>query len=115
MDAQQWPAAVLQAEEALEADGEIEVAAGVEPALAEGLDPREPAAAQRHPRHGVGADDDIGTTGRGALAGAGAVRRAADLPGVADVSEDDPPRRVEAGLGAEVAVGQRSKAGLDGR
>ena len=51
---------VGQPEQALEADREVEIAAGVEPALAERLDARELALAQLQPGLGVGADHDVG-------------------------------------------------------
>ena len=50
MDAQQRRAPVGQAEHALEADGQVDVAAGVELALPEGLDARQLAFAQGQPR-----------------------------------------------------------------
>ncbi len=58
--AQQRLAAVRETEEALEADGEVEVATGVELALPERLDPRQRALAQPQPGGRVGADRHVG-------------------------------------------------------
>ena len=63
VEAQQRGAAVGQAEQALEADGEVEVAARVERALREGLDAGELAVAQAQPGRRVGADGDVGPRG----------------------------------------------------
>ena len=104
VDAQQRPAPVLEAEEPLERDREVEVAACIQQPLAECLDARQLAAAQVDPRRRVGADDDVGGTARRTLAHAGAVRGAAHLPGMADVAQHDAPGRVEARVRAEVAV-----------
>ena len=50
VDAQQRRAPVGQAEQALEADGQVDVAARVEQALPEGVDARQLALAQGQPR-----------------------------------------------------------------
>ena len=110
VDAQQRRAAVREPEQALEADREVEVAAGVEPALRERLDARELALAQAQPRRGVGADRRRPAGARGAHPDAGAVGRAADLPGVADVAEAHVVGGVEARLGAQIALGSVRKA-----
>src|SRR5512133_507912 len=107
VDAHQRRAPVGQAEQALEADGQVHVAAGVEPALPEGVDARELALAQGQPRLRVGPDDDIGLTARGALAHARAVGRAAHLPRAPHVAQTDVVGGVEALRGAEIALGQR--------
>ena len=60
MDAHERRAPVGQAEQALEADGQVDVAAGVEQALPEGVDARQLALAQGQPRLRVGPDDDVG-------------------------------------------------------
>ena len=105
-------AAVGEAEHALEADREVEVATGVEPALGERLHAGELAAAQAQPGVRVGPDDDVGTAARDAGADAGAVGGTADLPGVPDVPEAQVIGRVEVPILSEVAVGQRAKCVL---
>ena len=113
VDAQQRRAAVGQAEQALEADGQVEVAAGVEQALPEGLDARQLALAQGQPGLGVGADDDVGLAPRAALAHARPVGRAAHLPGLADVAQAHVVGRVEVLRRAEIALGQRAEGLVD--
>ena len=103
VDAQQRRAAVGEAEHALEADRQVEVAAGVEAALRERLDAGEVTAPQREPGLGVGADDDVGPAAGDAGAHAGAVGRTSHLPRVADVAEPQVVGRVEVGVGAEIA------------
>ncbi len=115
MDAQQRGPAVGQPPHALEADREVEVATGVEEALGEGLDARELAAAQPQPGPGVGADHDVRAARRDALADPRPVGGAAHLPGVADVAQADVVGGVEAGLGAEIPVGERPERVLDER
>jgi hypothetical protein len=105
--AQQRRAAGGQAEEPLEADRAVEVAARVEPPLPEGLDPGDVAAAQLQPGLGVGADHDVGPAAGDALANAGAMGGAADLPGVAHVAEAHVVGHVGAGVGSEVALRER--------
>ena len=109
VDAHERRASVGQAEQALEADGQVDVAAGVEQALPEGVDARQLALAQGQPRLGVGPDDDVGLAAGGALAHARAVGRAADLPRAAHVAEADVVGGVEALRGAEIALGQRAR------
>src|SRR5689334_6833482 len=106
VDAQQRRAPVGQAEQALEADGQVHVAAGVEPALPEGVDARELPVAQGQPGLRVGPDDDVGLPARGALAHARAMGRAAHLPGAPHVAQTDVVGGVEALRGAEIALGQ---------
>jgi hypothetical protein len=113
VDAQQRLATVLLAEHALEGDRQIEVAARVQQPPAEGVDARQLAAAQGDPGVRVGADHDVGRAAGRAPAGPRAVGGAAYLPRVPDVSEHDPPGRIEAGLGAEIALRKRAKPGLD--
>ena len=116
MDAQQRRAPVLEAEEALEARSRGRGCRGRRAA-------RRPKASMpdSSPRRSaiqVSASVPMTTSGgaaRRAPARAGAVLGAAHLPGVADVAEHDLPRRVEARLGAEIALRQRAKARLDGR
>ena len=80
VDPQQRRAAAREPEEALEADREVEVAARVQPALAERLDAGELALAELEPGLGVGADHDVGLACGRAGAHAGAERGAAHLP-----------------------------------
>ena len=75
--------------------------------------PEQLALAQPQPGLGVGADDDVGPAVRDALAHARAVRGAADLPGVAHVAEAHVVGRVEARLGAEIALRERAEGLLD--
>ena len=108
--------AVGQAEQALEADREVEVAARVERALAR--TPRRRTARPRAARSQVAASvpiDDVGRAPRDARAHAGAVRGAADLPRAADVAQADVVGGVEAGVGAQVALGQRAERLIDER
>ena len=109
VDAHQRRAAVGQAEHALEADGQIDVAAGVELALPEGLDARQLALAQGQPGRGVGADDHVGLAPRAALAHARPVGGAAHLPGPPDVAQAHVVGRIEALRSAEIALGQRAE------
>ena len=60
VDAHERRAAAGEAEHALEADREVEVAAGIEEALRERLDTGQLAPAQPQPGVGVGADHDVG-------------------------------------------------------
>ena len=91
----------------LEADREVEVAAGVQQALRERLDAGEITAAEAEPGVGVGADHDVGGPAGHPGADAGAVGGTADLPGVPDVAQADVVGRVEPRLRAQVALGQR--------
>ncbi len=104
-DPQQRVATAGEPEVALEAERQIEVAAGIEATLREGVEPREASLAQPDPGRGVGADDDVGFAGRGganlATAAAGA-----DLPRASDVAEADLEGRVELGRAPEVAAGK---------
>ena len=113
VDAQQRRALVGQPEEALEADREVEVAARPEAALREGVEPREPALAQRQPGAGVGADHDVGLAAW-ARCGPCSGRPRARPPRCGPTS---PSRTwyggVEARLGAEVALGKRGECLLD--
>ena len=109
---QQRLAPALEREEALEGDREVEVAPRVQPALTVRLGPGELAAAQREPGRRVRADDDVGGAAAGAAVHACGVLVAAHFPDVADVAEDDPEGRLEAGVRAEVAPGQRAEAVL---
>ena len=110
VDAQQRRAAVGEAEHALEADREVEVAARVEAALRERLDAGELALAQREPGLGVRADDDVGLA-------AGHARRArgrrASCSGPPSVWPTSPSRKCQVaskpGVGAEVALRQRAE------
>ena len=107
VDAQQRRAAAGQAEQPLEADGEVEVAARVQAALGERLDAVE--ARPRAARSQVWASVPMVTSGlrrRQPAPHARAVLGAADLPGAADVAEPDVPGRVEARPAPEVALRQ---------
>src|SRR3954453_12630955 len=106
-DAHQRRAPVGQPEQALEADGQVDVAAGVEQPLPEGVDARELPFAQGQPRLRVGSDDDVGLAARAALGPARAVGRAAHLPRAPHVAQADVVGGVEALRGAEIALGQR--------
>ena len=100
-----------EAEHALEADGEVEIAARVQAALGERLDAVELALAQLEPGLGVRPDRDVGLAAGQAGAHAGAVRRAADLPRAADVAETEVPGGVEAGAARRgSAPGRERKA-----
>src|SRR3954466_13650938 len=107
VDAHQRRAPVGQPEQALEADGQVDVAAGVEQPLPEGVDARELPLAQGQPRLRIGPDDDVGLAARGALAHARAVGRAAHLPRAPHVAQADVVGGVEALRRAEIALGQR--------
>ena len=88
VDAQQRGAVVGKAEQALEADGAVEVPARPEPALREGVEAGHPPLAEGQPGAAVGADDDVRTpAGRGAHLAA--VRVQVDLPAPSDVGEAD--------------------------
>ncbi len=89
VDPQQRGAATDETEHPLERDGEIEVAADREQALLEGVDAGQLAPAQSHPRVGVGGDVDVGLAAGQALADAGAMWGAADLPAAPDVAQAD--------------------------
>ena len=103
-----------QPEQALEADREVEVAAGVEPALGERLDARQLALAQAAARCAASVPIvDVGPAAGGAHAHARAVRGAADLPRVADVAQAHVVGGVEAGLGARGSARERAEGLLD--
>ena len=112
VDAHERRPAAGEAEHPLEADREVEVAAGVEQALRERLDAGQLAAAEAEPGVGVGADHDVGVAAGHAGADAGAVGGTAHLPRVADVAEPDVVRRVEVAVGAQVALGERPEGVL---
>ncbi len=67
-------------EQALEVHGIVEVSPDLEQPALEGLDAREVALAQAHPRFGVGRDRDVGRAARGALAHAGVRARCSGPP-----------------------------------
>ena len=103
------------AEPALEADGEVEVAARVEQAP-----PRRPRRPRARPRAAAATSRRrcrSTTSGRAAVAPgahAGAVRSVQpDLPGAAHVAEAHVVGRVEARLGAEIALGERPEGLVD--
>ena len=113
-DAQQRRAAVREPEQALEAERQVQLAAGVEQALGERLDARQLALAQRGSQVcGVGADRDVRPAPRGAHPHARAVGGTADLPGVAHVAQAHVVGGVEARLRAEVAARERAEGLLD--
>ena len=104
VDAQQRRAAVGQAEQALEADREVEVAAGVEPALRERLDAGQLALAQA--RSQVSASVPMTTSGRRLdtplrTRAPCVVQRTSQV--WPDVAQADVVGGVEAGLRAQVA------------
>jgi len=105
VEVQQRRPAVRAREAALEADGQVEVAAGVEQALREGLDARDLTLAQAQPGVRVGADDHVRapTCPRADM---GATLGEADLPRLAHVAEADVVGGVEARLGAQIALRQ---------
>lgn len=103
------------AEQSFESDREVEIAADRKLAALECLYAGQLALAQTSPGFGVGRQRDVRLAARGAPAYAGAVGRASHLPGVAEVAELDVVGRVEAGVGAEVAVGKRPECIVDAR
>jgi hypothetical protein len=109
VDAQERRAAGGEPEEALEADGQVEVAARVQAALGERLDAGDLALAQLQPGLGVGADHDVGLALAPAGPHAGADRGAADLPAAADVAQPDVVGGVEARLRPEIPGRQRAE------
>ena len=92
-------------EEALERDRQVHVAAGPEPAGAEGVEAGELALAQLQPCLRVGADDDVGV-----LAVPGnhhaTVRPQLDAPAHAQVLELDAVAGAEALVGPAVTLGE---------
>jgi hypothetical protein len=107
VDPQQRRAARGQAEHPLEGDRAVDVAPGVQQPLGEGRDARDLAGAQPQPGVGVGADDDVGPAARHALADSRPVRRAADLPRVADVPQAHVVGHVEPVVRAQIPLGER--------
>ena len=107
MHAQQRLAAVRETEESLEADGEVEVATGIQLALPERLDPRQRALAQPQPGGRVAADRHVGLGPRDAPPRPCAVPVKADLPRVPEISEADVDGGVEIRLGAQIPLWQR--------
>src|SRR5215213_2534284 len=97
-----------QPEQPFESECEVEIAARVEPALGEGVEPGEPALAQCDPGGRVAPDDDIGLAG-GRWPHLAPPSAGADLPRPADVAKPDLECRVEVVLGAQVAGGQGSE------
>src|SRR5581483_1661597 len=103
---EQGRAPAREPEEPLEAERQIEVAARVQAALGERVEPGEPSLAQGEPGRRVASDHDVGVAHRrraDLAAGSGGPH----LPGPADVSEPHLEGGVEAALGAEVAAGER--------
>jgi hypothetical protein len=113
VDAQQRRPPGGQAEQPLEADGAVEVAADVEQALREGFDARQLAAAQAQPRLGVRPDHDVRAAAGDALADARTELGAADLPGVAHVAQPHVVGHVRSRMAAQIALGQRAESVLD--
>ena len=98
----------------LGADGAAVIVADVDPHAGEDTarEIKERGGMARFVRADVTSDDDVRRMVRGAPANAGAVGGAAHLPRVADVAEHDPPGRVEARLGAQIALRKRPKPSL---
>ena len=106
---QQRRTAAGEPEEPLEAERQVEVAARVEAALGERVEPGQPPLSQAEPGGGVGADDHVGLAHAGRPHVAALAARS-HLPGPPDVPEADLEGGVEAGLGAQVAAGSEAKA-----
>jgi hypothetical protein len=103
----------MQAEEPLEADGPVEVAAHVEQAPGEGLDARQVTAPQAQPGVGVGPDHDVRAAARNPLADPGAVLGTSDLPRVAHVAQAHVVGHITSLVAAQIALGQRAERVLD--
>jgi hypothetical protein len=98
-----------QPEQAFEGDGLIEIAAYLEAAIAEGLQPGELTPAQPHPGVRVGLDRDIRTPARGSLADEGSALSAPDLPDSSQIAQANVVGRVEARIGAEISLRERTE------
>jgi hypothetical protein len=109
VDPKQGRATVRALEEALEGDGQIQVAPCPQPPRPEGVEPREPALAQVEPGRRVRADHRVGIPFGGDRDPA-VVLVELDSPAQAEIVELDPIAGVEPWVGTEVALVERGES-----